>query len=62
MNLPSTITLTTANVPAPDPGVGPLPPTQHPPSQTPPPIQDPILPGAFEPVSDPFPSAAIFKG
>ena len=60
MNLASTITLTTANIPAPDPGVVPLPPTAYPtepPLQTPPQIQNPILPGECEPVRDPSPGA-----
>jgi hypothetical protein len=63
MNLPSTITMTTANNPAPDPGVVPLPPAPPPSEpQTPPRIQDPILPGKHEPVRDPSPSAPTSQG
>jgi len=61
MKLPATIKLTTANIPAPDRGVVPLPPTPQPsvpPSQIPPPIQEPMLPEEHEPVREPSTSAS----
>ena len=64
MKLPATIVLTIANIPSPDPGVVPLPPMPHPsepPSHTPPPIQEPMLPGEHEPVREPSSSAPLSK-
>ena len=55
---------TTANIPSPDPGVVPLPPTPYPPeppAQTPPPIQEPMLPGEHAPVHEPTTSAFLLK-
>ena len=55
---------TTANIPSPDPGVAPLPPTPYPsepPAQTPPPIQEPMLPGEHAPVQEPTTSAFLLK-
>lgn len=64
VKLPATVVLTIANIPSPDPGVVPLPPMplpSEPPSQAPPPIQDPAVPGEHEPVREPSTSAPLSK-